>query len=88
MLFLGGVPSLANLIVLGKKEGLTRWAYSVLPCTVLAFVLVLMQYEVSEALYGTDGEGGPYSSDVNVFRRVSTAASNPLLQPTAEKRDG
>ncbi len=33
-------------------------------CTVLAFCLVLLQYGVSEALYGIDGDDGPYSSRV------------------------
>ena len=62
VLFLGGVPSLANLIVLGNKDRLDRFGYSVLLCTILAFVLVLMEYGVSEALFGIDGQGGPYSS--------------------------
>jgi hypothetical protein len=88
LLFLGGVPSLANLIVLGKKDGRSRWPYSVLPCTILGFVLVLMQYSVSEALNGIDVQGGPYSSRVGISRRNSTAASNTPLQPTAGKRGG
>ena len=30
-------------------------------CTVFAFILVLMQYGVTEALYGIDGNDGSYS---------------------------
>jgi hypothetical protein len=30
-------------------------------CTVLAFFLVLLEYQVSEQLFGIDGIGGPYS---------------------------
>ena len=30
-------------------------------CTVLAFFLILLQYNVSEALYGNDGDNGPCS---------------------------
>jgi hypothetical protein len=30
-------------------------------CTVLAFFLVLLEYHVSEQLFGIDGIGGPYS---------------------------
>jgi hypothetical protein len=32
-----------------------------LACTLFAFSLVLLQYGVSEALYGIDGTQGPYS---------------------------
>jgi hypothetical protein len=51
-LFFLGVPSLANLLVLGKADAVERWKYSVIPCTVLAFALVMMQYYVAEQLYG------------------------------------
>jgi hypothetical protein len=53
---------LVNLVYLYK--GPTRpvaW-YSAVPfCTIFAFVLVLLQYSVSEALYGIDGDNGPFS---------------------------
>ena len=62
MLFFLGVPSLSNLFVLGKDDASERWKYAIVPCTALAFVLVMMNIYVSEALYGIDGQGGPYSS--------------------------
>jgi hypothetical protein len=57
--FLLGTPALANLLVL-RKRFQAQFGISILLCTVLAFCLVLMQYGVSESLYGIDGEGGPY----------------------------
>ena len=51
-LFFLGVPSLANLFVLGKEYGRERWKYSLVPCTVLAFVLLMMQLYVTDLLQG------------------------------------
>jgi hypothetical protein len=75
-LFFLGVPSLANLFVLGKEDAANSWKYSVTPCTVLAFVLVMMQISVSESLYGIDGEGGPYSLLANPTG-IATTTSMP-----------
>jgi hypothetical protein len=62
LFFFLGVPALANLLVLRSDGGLTaKWYVATLLCTALAFFLVLLQYGVSEALFGIDGEGGPYS---------------------------
>jgi hypothetical protein len=53
---------LANVLLLGKpKPLLARWYVAGLACTLFAFSLVLLQYGVSEALYGIDGTQGPYS---------------------------
>ena len=61
ILFFLGTPALANVLVLRQRPGhLARWYAAVPLCTVFAFVLVLMQYGVSEALYGIDGQGGPF----------------------------
>ncbi len=61
IVFLLGTPALANLLVFGKSKIAARW-YAVVPlCGVLAFLLVFMQYDVSEQLYGLDGSSGPYS---------------------------
>jgi hypothetical protein len=58
-------PALANVLVLRPQHGiLSRWWVAGALCTVLAFCLVLLQYGVSEALYGIDGDNGPYSSRV------------------------
>jgi len=62
-LFFLGPPALANVLVLRAGPQLFRkWYVAGLLCTVFAFFLVLLQYTVSESLYGIDGEGGPYSS--------------------------
>lgn len=60
-LFLLGTPALANLLVLWKPRGILRWYWAVLICTLFAFGSVLLQYGVSEALYGIDGTEGPFS---------------------------
>jgi cobalamin synthase len=55
-------PALANLLVLRRYGGFrAKWYFAPIPCTVLAFVLVLLQYGVSESLYGINGDDGPYS---------------------------
>lgn len=60
IVFLLGTPALANVLLL-RRGTRTRW-YLVVPlCTVFAFALVLLQYGVSEALYGIDGIDGPFS---------------------------
>jgi hypothetical protein len=62
-LFFLGPPALANLLVLKPgPQPYRRWYVAALMCTGFAFCLVLLQYTVSESLYGIDGEGGPYSS--------------------------
>jgi hypothetical protein len=59
--FLGG-PALANLLVLRTPSSeVPKWYVVVSLCTLFAFILVLLQYDVSEKLYGIDGNGGPYS---------------------------
>jgi predicted permease len=65
VLFFLGTPALANVIVLRRNDERDSlvWLTATIPCTVLAFVLVLLQYDVSERLFGIDGVGGPYSSE-------------------------
>ena len=54
-------PALANLLVLRSGRGfLSKWYVATVVCTVFAFFLVLLQYDVSERLYGIDDENGPY----------------------------
>jgi hypothetical protein len=56
-------PALANVLVLRLRRGsLSSWWLAGALCTMLAFGLVLLQYSVSEALYGIDGDNGPYST--------------------------
>jgi hypothetical protein len=58
VIFILGMPALANVLVL---RGRVTTPLAVTLCTVFAFILVLMQYGVTEALYGIDGSDGPYS---------------------------
>jgi hypothetical protein len=61
-IFFLGTPALMNLLALSNpSKWYARWWLSVPLCTVLAFVLVLQQYVVSEALYGIEGTDGPFS---------------------------
>ena len=81
-LFFLGTPALANILVLRKGAGLlSRWYTAVPLCTGFALVLVLLQYGVSEALYGIDGDNGPFSwsrpramDQDSVFRTRADAA--------------
>jgi hypothetical protein len=61
ILFFLGPPALANLLVLRRPRGgvLAKWYVAAAACTVFAFFLVLLQYSVSEALYGIDDHDGP-----------------------------
>src|SRR5262245_29804659 len=61
MLFALGTPALANVLLLRRRprRGLP-WYAAVPVCVVFAFVLVLLQYTVAEALYGIDGDNGPF----------------------------
>ena len=62
ILFFLGPPALANVLVLYKgPKPPVAWYAAVPFCTVFAFFLVLLQYSVSEALYGIDGTNGPFS---------------------------
>jgi hypothetical protein len=77
--FFLGTPALANLLVLRPGQGLfSKWFVAGAICTAFAFFLVLLQYTVSESLFGIDGENGPYSelpSDLS----TSLESSRPLL---------
>jgi len=74
ILFFLGPPALANLLVLRSLPGITaKWYVAASLCTVLAFFSVLLQYQVSESLYGIDGNDGPYSRP-----STSPAPSKPL----------
>ena len=54
-IFLLGTPALANVLILRFRSTTFRWYWAVPLCTLFALVLVLLQYGVSEALYGIDG---------------------------------
>jgi hypothetical protein len=66
IIFFLGTPALANLLVLRSGRGFFgKWYVAAVLCTIFAFSLVILQYAVSEALYGIDGENGPFSSQVS-----------------------
>jgi hypothetical protein len=55
ILFFISVPALANSIVLRQRGGfVASWYIAGALCTIFAFFLVLLQYSVSEALYGIE----------------------------------
>jgi hypothetical protein len=55
ILFFLGVPSLANVLLLRQRRRFVdRWYVAGVLCTVFAFFLVLLQYSVSESLYGIE----------------------------------
>jgi hypothetical protein len=62
LVFFLGPPALANALVL-RENGtfVARWYFAGAICTIFAFYLVLLQYDVSESLYGLNGTDGPYS---------------------------
>lgn len=77
--FFAASPALANLLVLRNKGGsFTKWYVAAVLCAVLAFFLVLLQYSVSESLYGIDGNNGPYSEFIT-HKSTCAAESNTLL---------
>lgn len=60
--FLLGTPAMANALMLGGRRPLVTNLYiAVAICTIFSLCLVLLQYSVSEALYGLDGTDGPFS---------------------------
>jgi hypothetical protein len=70
LVFVLGTPALANLLVLGRRASLGRlWWLAAFPCMAFAVALVLLQFSVSEALYGPDGASGPYADAPAVLGR-------------------
>ena len=54
-LFFLGVPSLAHFLLLRKRRrSVDRWYVAGVLCTAFAFFLVLLQYSVSESLFGIE----------------------------------
>ena len=61
-LFFLAVPSLANTLQLQRASPyLSKWYITALACAIVGLSVVLLQYHVSESLYGIDGTTGPYS---------------------------
>ncbi len=54
-------PSLANLMGMQRRIAfLSKWYIIGITCAFLGLCVTLLQYLVSEALFGVDGMGGPY----------------------------
>jgi hypothetical protein len=62
IVFVLGTPALINVLVLPSPcSHRASWFRTVPLATMLAFILVVQQYGVFEALYGIDGEDGRFS---------------------------
>ena len=61
LLMLGSAPALACASLLGQKSLARWWPVVALLSWILGVFSIFQQYGVAEALYGIDGEGGPYS---------------------------
>ena len=54
-IFFSGPPALANILVLRRRSKQSfKWYTVACVCTIFAFLLVLLQYGVSESLYGIE----------------------------------
>ncbi len=61
-LFFLAVPAMCNALLLGpERTRVTNVYVAAAICAAFALVVVLLQYSVSEALYGLDGSSGPFS---------------------------
>ncbi|MDB5345572.1 MAG: hypothetical protein JWP89_3949 [Schlesneria sp.] len=70
LIFFLGPPALANVLILQRRApALARPWIACLPCAFFALFLVLLQYGVTEALYGIDGDNGPFSQLKGLPRR-------------------
>jgi len=70
-------PALANILVLQQKRAIVgRWWVAGLICAAFAFGLVMLQVGVSEALYGVDGNDGPYSTTQLWFPRLAVSCAS------------
>jgi hypothetical protein len=62
LLFFGTLPSTVNIMRIQRKIPiLSRWYLIGGVCAMIGLGIVVLQYGVSEALYGVNGTEGPYS---------------------------
>ena len=62
LLFFSTLPSVVNIMKIQKQiPFLSRWYIIGIACALIGFGIVILQYGVSEALYGINGNEGPYS---------------------------
>lgn len=53
-------PATANLLLLRHQGIFARWYLAALPSAAVGVFAVVVEYTVSDALYGPNGIGGPY----------------------------
>jgi hypothetical protein len=62
IILFAGPPALANILVIrSKRPVFAKWYVVAALCTLFAFFLVLLQYSVSESLFGIDEDNGSNS---------------------------
>jgi len=61
LITLGSAPALACSLLLGQRNISRRWPAVAAICWLVGVFSIFYQYRVAEALYGPDGQGGPYS---------------------------
>jgi hypothetical protein len=62
LLFFLTLPSLVNIMKIQKSIPLlSKWYFIGTACAIIGLVIVILQYGVSEALYGITGTNGPYN---------------------------
>lgn len=62
LLTLGSAPALACVLLLGSRNVAKWWPAAAAICWLIGVFSIFYQYGVAEALYGIDGQGGPYSA--------------------------
>lgn len=79
IIFFLGTPALANILVLPRKiPFFGRWYVAGVLCGFLFTFLVILQYDVSETLYGVDGTNGPFAQPRGIIQLTP-----PAPTPTA-----
>lgn len=62
VVFFAGAPSLAHVLMLPPgRPWFTRWYLTAGLCAAFGVVLLFLQVGVGEALFGPDGDTGPFS---------------------------
>jgi len=60
VLTLSSAPALACVLILGRRSPAAWWPLTAAICWFVGAGSIFYQYDVTETLYGIDGQGGPY----------------------------
>ena len=60
LLTFSAAPALACVLILGRRNIADWWPAAAALCWIVGAGSIFYQYDVAEALYGIDGQGGPY----------------------------